>query len=304
MTFSKQPQIDIPSLDMYNHNFDSIIANDKAAHLNFSRVAQAAKQKQKIYQSLSEPILDGKLSYTLDYTSPLAIMTYISFIMSFITLIAVAFISYPLVKMLYLALPLASTQLPSTDASPIFSYNTLPPMFTTTPQTTCTQPVLDYILLTLSLLSAIVFCCIYIRKRLQQRNHTSLNIELSNGSICTMVKVIDLPLCPRYWHFQANKYISDVSITGYFLPKMLIKWEGLKITNQITKTEILPPQEIAINWVQAFLDYQIIKGPFCAFSVLKHHNQGFHFLICPMDCTRCYSPTNNQTQKISPTLPN
>ncbi len=304
-TFSVQPKINIPSLDVYEHKYESLIAKDKEAHLNFSRVAQAAKQKKKIYRALSEPIIDGAISYTTDYFSPLAILTYITTVMSVFSTFCCMYIVFELVnlKKLYMAIPLASTQLPGTEGSPIFSYitPTNTPMQTDAP--TCTTPPLDYVLLSLSLLSIIVFCIICIWKRFRQKNHTSLNIELSNGTQCTLIKVISLPLCPRYHHFQARKYISEVNVEGIFRPKLVINWEGLQITNQMTKTVLQPPSEIAINWVQAFLAYYIIKSNFCAFSVLKHHEQSFHFLICPLDCNSCNSPTNNQTN-ICPTLPN
>ena len=142
------------------------------------------------------------------------------------------------------------------------------------------------------------------KKRLQHKNHTSLQIELSNGTLCTMVKIMDLPLCPRYWHFQANKYISNVSVEGIMQPKLIVNWEGLKITNQISNNSMSPPETIPLNWIQAFIAYQVIKQSFCAFSVLQHHKQAFHFLICPLDCNTCSAPTNNQTAKIYPTVPN
>ena len=305
-TFSKAPAVQIPSLDVYEHEYHSVIAQDKEAHLNFSRVAQAAKSNSKIYQSLTEPILDGKISYTTDYFSPLAILTYISTVMAIFSTFCCMYIIFKLIRLeqLCMALPIATTQLPGTEGSPVFSYMT--PSYTNiqTDTPTGSTPPLDYVLLALSLLSILVFCCICIRKRLQQQNHTTLNLELSNGSICTIIKVLDLSMCPRYWHFRANKYMSDVSVKGFIFPKIKIKWEGLCITNQITDQDITPPNEISINWIQAFLAYQIIKGPFCAFSVLQHHSQSFHFLICPIDCDKCKAPTNNQTQKISPTMPN
>jgi hypothetical protein len=51
--------ITIPDFKIYTHKFKEILASDKNDPLSLKRMVKSAKKDDTIFQSLSEPILDG-----------------------------------------------------------------------------------------------------------------------------------------------------------------------------------------------------------------------------------------------------
>ncbi|OWF53805.1 transmembrane protein ORF68 [Mizuhopecten yessoensis] len=62
--YGKSIQIKIPNIDIYNHSFSQTLANDNQYHLSLERIAKKTKQGEKVFQTLSESIIDGQLAFT------------------------------------------------------------------------------------------------------------------------------------------------------------------------------------------------------------------------------------------------
>jgi hypothetical protein len=59
--FKQSVNITIPDFKIYTHKFKEILASDRNDPLSLKRMVKSAKKDETIFQSLSEPILDGQL---------------------------------------------------------------------------------------------------------------------------------------------------------------------------------------------------------------------------------------------------
>ena len=57
--FDQPVQIQIPNISLYNHEYSKFLSTDKKVRLNLSKVANAVKNGNKIYQSVADPMLDN-----------------------------------------------------------------------------------------------------------------------------------------------------------------------------------------------------------------------------------------------------
>ena len=52
----------MPEINFYHHEFKDFVARDDKTGLSLKRIAQASKEHQKVFESLSDPLLMGKLN--------------------------------------------------------------------------------------------------------------------------------------------------------------------------------------------------------------------------------------------------
>ena len=57
--FPEKPLAEVPDINIYDHNFSQIIANDKNHDLSLKRIAQAIKNDKVLFQTFADPILDS-----------------------------------------------------------------------------------------------------------------------------------------------------------------------------------------------------------------------------------------------------
>jgi hypothetical protein len=60
--FAKAVNVSLPKIELYEHDMTSVLANDQKAHLSLSKMADLAKDDKKIFQSLTESLLDGEIA--------------------------------------------------------------------------------------------------------------------------------------------------------------------------------------------------------------------------------------------------
>ena len=60
-TFSKPVNVSIPHLKLFQHDMSDIVAADSKAHLSLSKMAETAKKDAIIFQSLTEPLINGQI---------------------------------------------------------------------------------------------------------------------------------------------------------------------------------------------------------------------------------------------------
>ena len=78
-TFLRPINMSVPAFQFYNHSFQQIIANDQESHLSLKRMAKAAKQDQKIFKNLAEPLIDGRIDIlSTSLTDMNSIITFVS----------------------------------------------------------------------------------------------------------------------------------------------------------------------------------------------------------------------------------
>ena len=59
--YSQPVMVKIPHFHIYSHNFQKIIAKDQKDQLSLQRLVQSVKNKQTIFQTLTESLLDGQI---------------------------------------------------------------------------------------------------------------------------------------------------------------------------------------------------------------------------------------------------
>ena len=77
-TFPTPINLTIPEFQMYNHSFSNIVANDQKMHLSLKRIAKATREDQKVFKSLTEPILDGQIKLDPSWPSNTDIIALVS----------------------------------------------------------------------------------------------------------------------------------------------------------------------------------------------------------------------------------
>ena len=77
-TYANQLNVTIPKFKIYRHNMHQVLANDQNNHLSLSKMADQAKQDQMLFQSLTEPLLDGQLGIKPDWHDLNAILLFIT----------------------------------------------------------------------------------------------------------------------------------------------------------------------------------------------------------------------------------
>lgn len=73
-TFVHPVNVSIPSFNLYKHAMHDIIADDTKSHLSLKKMAVKAKQDAVIFQSLTEPLLEGDIAINADWPDLNAIL--------------------------------------------------------------------------------------------------------------------------------------------------------------------------------------------------------------------------------------
>ena len=60
-TYENTLNVSVPNFKIYQHDMHPIIADDKNSHLSLSRMTDQVKNDQVIFQSLTEPLLEGQI---------------------------------------------------------------------------------------------------------------------------------------------------------------------------------------------------------------------------------------------------
>lgn len=76
---------------MYAHNYNQVLANDNKAHLNLSKMVKAAKKDELVFQSLTEPLIEGNIQINSSWPSVSDIIDFVAFAISSIAIFGVIF---------------------------------------------------------------------------------------------------------------------------------------------------------------------------------------------------------------------
>ena len=302
--FTNEIKINIPQFQIYNHKFYDVIATDQQNHLSLKRMAQAAKTEQSIYRSLTEPFLDGTLSFGIDDSW---LIYLVSGIASLIAAVSLMVAGVTLRKLKILALTIATLQqVKKSEAlsqfGGTFNYGTTKkPVISN--ECSFNDKVLSLPLLqTVPYIVIIIVVTIYLLLKIYNRQkHTTLYLEITSGFNCVLLKVKDLHMCPNNWHFKASKTLLDIELIGKFKQNANIQWGDLAITNLQTGQNIVLSDHIFLTPWQSFKICKILKQPFQAYLLLSHNQLSFRTQICPKVGT-CPHLLNDQN-KLYPCLP-
>ena len=265
------------------HMFSNILAQDKILHLSLKRIAKATQKERTVFISLSEQLLDGKITVYnswLDLSTILAIAALgLSSILAIVCFTLVNKVRLLTATVLLLPkIPQAqSTSIASTIPSFIFkqiSKTTTPSAIENIFNTQC-NPWPFVILSIITTLTLTIFT-FYFYKRSTNNNHTKVVLEITNGLSCITIPLVTLSLCPTDWDIKVPDTITNMRISGFFITRLHADWHDFCIRGTNTKHEIPLPEYISINPYTARKIRKILNTPFFCHILLTHHN---HFMI-------------------------
>lgn len=297
--FSNPIDVNIPPFKLFRHNFSELIASDQKQHLSLRRMAAAAAADQDIFQTLADPILDGKLP-NLDTTWSI-VVKYLSLTSSVMSVLLTVVVIWQL-KKIY-SLSMAVTLLQKVAQSEAASFTHPPLYFLQATHTTLKSEIisetsdLTALYVIVAFLLAIALIVAIIKRRSNCR--TTLTLEISNGDTCVRVPITSLKACPRNWHLAATTTVKAVSVTGRVFPTITVGWGDLNLSNTITGNDTTIPKDTQINVLKAWRLSNLIQKPFVVQILLVHAGIAYTAPVCAPGGCRC----NNRMQTSTPLYP-
>ncbi|CAC5400203.1 unnamed protein product [Mytilus coruscus] len=278
-TFTKQINIQIPSINIFNHSFSNIIAQDHNLHLSLKRIAQATLKQKTVFKSLSEPLINGDISMDDSWLDLNTILIISSLCVSGLLVIA-CIVLFNKIRILTATLLLLqkiprSQSLSNPSPLPSFIYKHL----ATTTESSHVQGIFNtqcnpwpFVALSFTMTLALVIVSIYFFKKLGKRNHTKVVLEITNGLSCITIPIVTLSLCPSDWDITAPNCIQNMRISGTFCTRLHADFDNFSIVNINTKHEVPIPEDISVNPYPARRLKKMFGTPFFCHVLITHHN--------------------------------
>lgn len=108
-TFAVSVKVNLPNFKLYAHNYNQVLANYNKTHLNLSKMVKAAKKDELVFQSLTEPLIEGNIQINSSWPSVSDIIDFVALAISSIAIIGVIFTFLKVRKLLAIIAILQST---------------------------------------------------------------------------------------------------------------------------------------------------------------------------------------------------
>ena len=276
-TYLDEVNVKIPGFQMYQHNFNQFLVDDSKAHLNVTKMAQAAKNDSLIFQSLSEPLLHGSISLENDWPDFNAILIFVTMSIAVLSFLACIWSFFKIRKLIAMVTVLQQVSSVKSEA-PSFIYE-LHPKVKDSDTSINSQLLTDFSWNHASvIISSLVMCtllCIVLFQwyKSQGRKCTKIMIEITSGGECVLIPVIQLPLCPSFWHIVPPSEIFDVRVvSSYFHHELVLQWPNFKITNVTNTRSINVQTSFKLSLLQKYYVGKILRQPYDIHILLVHHD--------------------------------
>ena len=296
-SFNTPLKIKIPPFKLFNHKFQKDIAVDQKFHLNLDLMASKAKQDKIIYQTLSDPMLNGEwspLNTDSDWlTKPSFIVISISILLSVVSAILSIVLA---IKYRNLSAAIFIAKSGNTCAAftidtpkPLIWEKPVPTTTILTPVTTSSNSLLPFLnssyfsIIGIALFSFLILRYLY-RCKFNKKNHkTKFHIELTNGKDCVVIDVMSLPMCPQNWILKGNKYIDDFILDGKLIVSLHLNWHDIILKNKNTDQTFPLPKVFKIDPMTALKLRKILGTTFNAYLLFTHTGISQYTDITPHD---------------------
>ena len=265
--FKQSVNITIPDFKIYTHKFKEILASDKNDPLSLKRMVKSAKKDDTIFQSLSEPILDGQLQLSQTWPDLNGYLGLISITLGLL---------YILYHIRTLKTSLFILQVHNVHIKP-----TQPSFLFTAKDTSSSSLSIHNAIYTLSwgswnphhwsYYTNDFDCYISITSKTQNRN-TTVMLELTSGGSCVSIPVTFFPLCPSYWEIQPPIKIQKISLDDLPSTKLSIEWPGFKVINKLARQNLKINTDIKLGMFIYFKEKLILNQPFCSLFTKVWHS--------------------------------
>ena len=272
-TFQTAVNVSIPNMKFFSHDMSDVIAADKKAHLSLAKLAKARKNDAVIFQSLSEPLLDGTISLDDNWPSVDNILIYCSIGM----IILLTIVSFGVVlKLRKVAIILATLQHSKSSTAmvtkvPSFIYEKSPPASEenfTDLNIELSFDHANFILLWIMIL----FLMIWIVKLYKSRRTSKLFLEVTNESQNVFIEIMALPICQTCFKVHVPFDINNLMVHETFKPTLTVSWSNFSVQNLTTNQIVSVPHEIPISIFTAIKLHKILQQPYHVFVYQKHHS--------------------------------
>lgn len=270
--FSSSLHVQIPNFEIYKHDFQERLVADSQLHFSMKKMAQATKRDEKIFQTLSEPLLSGDIQLSSTWPTSNDILTYISFILA---------ISASLVCiMLFLKhrqLMAMMTMMNQIQYTKAFETNYIFEKTTTESPINIIDSIKenitwDHLIFAVNMILLMLCISLVIQMRDTTKCGTTIILELTSGSTCVMIPLLTLSLCPSLLEISPPSSISNVFLNEW--PSRILKadWTNFKVTNKLQYSTIEIPTGIKLSWMNRYRVMKVMRQPYMAYILLKHGN--------------------------------
>ena len=281
-TFENPLNVTVPKFKIYQHDMHKIIADDKNSHLSLSRMTDQVKNDQVIFQSLTEPLLDGQLKIEPQWPDFNAFLIFAT--MGAIT-ICITFMTWTFFKMRKLTALVAALSQPSAAKAmstevPSFVYKHAPkPTESSSTFVIDFEVAWDHAIFLLCLINFVWFLLnTYNIIKHNNRNKSMIKLEVTSGDLCVLLSVMQLPLCPVYCHIEQPSDICSLSVKGpWYAKKLKVNLENFSVTNTQNNKSLSVPKSIKISYLQSRKLEKILNRTFLVFLHVQHN--GFLRLV-------------------------
>lgn len=270
-TFANKINVTVPVLTLYQHDMLNVIADDSKAHLSLAKMAIAAKNDSLIFQSLTEPLLDGLITLNSKWPSTENILVYTS--LAAIVILTIVLLG-TMLKVRKLIIIVTTLQ----NAKRCSAFVTDVPSFVYTHKPSVPEPSSPFSIdLSLDQMNLIILCVIscvilaILLKYFRSKVNAQLCLEISCGKQCVLIDVLHLPLCPSSVEIHTPNSISNLEVRGSLCyPTLYVVWPNFFIKNKLNDNIIYVEAEIPIGWSQARGLSNILRRPFLVQLYKKH----------------------------------
>ena len=275
-TYAHPLNVTIPNFKIYQHNMHKLIADDKNSHLSLSRMTDQVKNDQIIFQSLTEPLLEGQLKIEPQWPDLNAFLIFAT--MAAITVCGL-FMLWPFFRMRRLSAIVLALQQPNAARAmstnvPSFVYKQITkPVETSKALNFDIEIAWDHVIFLLCLLNFIWFLLnTYSVIRRNNLNKSMIKLEITSGDLCVLLSVIRLPLCPVFCRIEQPSDVTSFSIHGpWYARKLKLNLENFSITNTLTEKSLKIPKSIKLNFLEALKLKKILKKSFFVYIHVQHN---------------------------------
>ena len=307
--YFNSPKLPVPELEMFNHTFSKLVAQDQTYKLNLEKVIKAVKNEKPVYQNLAEPILDD---LTTDYDNSgwnIFSVKYIALGLTVLNTVAIVYLIYKVRTLMLVILALKNTA----SAQKLFpTFNPAGQLSSTLASDTASSTDSDdhirlflYIICFMTCINMILLLWSLRKAFLKSQIMSVLMIEISTENDDIRLPLTSIRSGITDWHLQANCLVKSFSITGNWITgkSLHINYGDFKLTHKFTPRTLPLPENIKLTFWQAKELETVLKQTFEVAIMFQSPCHVMYPNICPVDC-KCVQTIENSDQKLYPELPN
>ena len=148
-----------------------------------------------------------------------------------------------------------------------------------------------YVMITLVSINLMILLYKFLTRKLQ---HSTIALELSTGHRCITHPLINVPLCPKMYHYVARENLSHMKVEGWIRPMLLWERGQVTIVNFLDHSEMQIPQKTFVSVWQGIKLRRILKQLVYCYVIAQH---GFHLSYDMYYMRTCFHECRHSTHR-------